>query len=199
MRKRSGISRRDLLKGGGAVVAGAALSTRVMADAPRVTEHLCAPCQAHFAEVKRLLHGAGVAFSEDTNLVRGLDYYVRTAFEAVASNLGAQNAVGGGGRYDGLVEALGGPPLAGVGFALGVERLLLAADSAAAVFPPEVCVIPLTEAATLAAFQMARREIPGCFIVSFPALVGEVEYTDASLLFRCHARSLSSTAPLHCS
>ena len=130
---------------------------RVMAAAPRFIEHLCAACQAHFGEVKRLLQAAGVVFSEDASLVRGLDYYVRTAFEAVASNLGAQNAVGGGGRYDGLVEALGGPPLAGVGFAFGVERLLLAADTAAAEVHPETYVIPLTEGATLVAFQMARR------------------------------------------
>ncbi len=130
---------------------------RVMADAPRVSEHLCPECRAHFAEVKRLLEAAGVVFREDASLVRGLDYYVRTAFEAVASNLGAQNAVGGGGRYDGLVEALGGPPLAGIGFALGIERLLLAGDTAAADLRPEVCVIPLSEAASVPAFQLARR------------------------------------------
>ena len=130
---------------------------RVMADAPRVTAHLCDACRVHFDEVKRLLGAADVAFSEDPRLVRGLDYYVRTAFEALAPNLGAQNAVGGGGRYDGLVEALGGPPLAGVGFAFGVERLLLAAGASAVADGPHVCVIPLADAATLAAFQMARR------------------------------------------
>ena len=70
---------------------------RIMADAPRVAEHLCEACRVHFDEVKRLLAAAGVAFSEDARLVRGLDYYVRTAFEALAPNLGAQNAVGGGG------------------------------------------------------------------------------------------------------
>ncbi len=130
---------------------------KLMVDAPRVTDHLCAPCRAHFDEVKRLLAAAGVAFTEDPRLVRGLDYYVRTAFEASAANLGAQNAVGGGGRYDGLVEALGGPPLAGVGFALGTERLLLAADAAAVETRPYVCVIPLADAATAAALEMARR------------------------------------------
>src|SRR5205085_1937560 len=129
---------------------------RVMADAPRVTDHLCEPCRAHFAEVKRLLAAAGIGFSEDARLVRGLDYYVRTAFEATASNLGAQNAVGGGGRYDGLVEALGGPPLAGVGFALGTERLLLSAGAAAVATEPYVCVIPLADAATAAALEIAR-------------------------------------------
>ncbi len=130
---------------------------RLMADAPRVIDHLCDACRTHFDEVKRLLASVDVAFSEDPRLVRGLDYYVRTAFEALAPNLGAQNAVGGGGRYDGLVEALGGPPLAGVGFALGVERLLLAAGASTVDASPQVCIIPLTAAATLAAFQMARR------------------------------------------
>ena len=129
---------------------------RVMVGAPRVGDHLCDACRAHFAEVKRLLAAAGVAFTEDPRLVRGLDYYVRTAFEATAGNLGAQNAVGGGGRYDGLVEALGGPPLAGVGFALGTERLLLAAGAAAVAARPYVCVIPLTEGATAAALNVAR-------------------------------------------
>ena len=104
-----------------------------------------------------MLGAAGVEFDEDPRLVRGLDYYVRTAFEVTAPNLGAQNAVGGGGRYDGLVEALGGPPLAGVGFALGVERMLLSAGEKAADVAPEVCAIPLAESATSAAFQLARR------------------------------------------
>jgi histidyl-tRNA synthetase len=130
---------------------------RIMADAPRVTDHLCDACRAHYDEVKRLLGAADVQFTEDPRLVRGLDYYVRTAFEALAPNLGAQNAVGGGGRYDGLVEALGGPPLAGVGFAFGVERLLLAADAVIVDASPDVCVIPLVDAATVPAFQMAHR------------------------------------------
>jgi histidyl-tRNA synthetase len=130
---------------------------KLMADAPRVTEHLCGPCREHFDAVKALLAAAGVVFSEDARLVRGLDYYVRTAFEASAPNLGAQNAVGGGGRYDGLVEALGGPPLAGVGFALGVERLLLAAEATGAGARPYVCIIPLADAATAPALQLARR------------------------------------------
>ncbi len=130
---------------------------RVMANAPRMADHLCAACRAHFAEVKRLVAAADVTVREDARLVRGLDYYVRTAFEALASNLGAQNAVGGGGRYDGLVEALGGPPLAGVGFALGVERLLLGTAGAAVEVGPDVYVMALTEAATVPAFRLARR------------------------------------------
>src|SRR6476469_8444091 len=99
-----------------------------MADAPLMNAHLCEPCRTPFAEVARLLAAADVAYRFEPRLVRGLDYYVRTAFEVIAGNLGAQNAVGGGGRYDGLVAELGGPPLPGIGFAIGLERLLMAAD-----------------------------------------------------------------------
>jgi histidyl-tRNA synthetase len=130
---------------------------RVMADAPLVTDHLCDACRAHFAEVQHLLQAAEVPFRVNPRLVRGLDYYVRTAFEVVAGNLGAQNAVGGGGRYDGLVEALGGPPLPGIGFAIGLERLLMAADGPAPDAHPEVDVIPISPAASAAAVRMARR------------------------------------------
>ncbi len=118
---------------------------RVMAHAPLVTDHLCEPCRAHFGEVERVLTAADVPYVKNPRLVRGLDYYVRTAFEASAPNLGAQNAVGGGGRYDGLVEALGGPPLAGVGFALGLERVIMAAGEEALDRRPDVCVIPLSD------------------------------------------------------
>jgi histidyl-tRNA synthetase len=130
---------------------------RVMADAPPVTAYLCEPCRQHLAEVERLLEAAEVPFTESARLVRGLDYYARTAFEVLAPNLGAQNAVGGGGRYDGLVEALGGPPVAGVGFALGLERLIMAAGAEVLARRPEVCVIPLTESAAASALQLARR------------------------------------------
>jgi histidyl-tRNA synthetase len=130
---------------------------RVMTDAPLVTDHLCEPCRAHFAEVQRLLQAADVPYRLNPRLVRGLDYYVRTAFEVVAENLGAQNAVGGGGRYDGLVAALGGPPLAGIGFAIGLERLLMAADAPPPDTHPEVDVIPLSTEASAAAVRIARR------------------------------------------
>ena len=80
----------------------------------------------HFAEVLALLRGAGVAYEIDPTLVRGLDYYTRTVFEFTSDALGAQSGIGGGGRYDGLVELLGGPPTPGIGWAAGVERILLA-------------------------------------------------------------------------
>src|SRR5205823_11963621 len=87
---------------------------------------LCDPCKAHFAGVQETLHRLGVAFVVDPKLVRGLDYYTRTTYEAIAtSGLGAQSTVAGGGRYDGLVKELGGPDVPGIGFAAGVERLAL--------------------------------------------------------------------------
>lgn len=98
----------------------------VMRDAPLISDHLCDACHKHFEEVTGLLDDLDVAYTLEPRLVRGLDYYTRTAFEFVAGNLGSQNAVGGGGRYDGLSEALGGPPLPGIGIAPGIDRILLA-------------------------------------------------------------------------
>jgi histidyl-tRNA synthetase len=92
-------------------------------QAPRLLERLCDGCAAHFEAVKSGLDALGVAYAVDGRLVRGLDYYVRTAFEFTSDALGAQSAVAGGGRYDRLVETLGGPPTPGIGFALGAERL----------------------------------------------------------------------------
>jgi histidyl-tRNA synthetase len=104
-------------------------------DAPRLVDLLCEPCAAHFARVRAGLESLGVAFTIQPRLVRGLDYYTRTTFELAAETLdSAQNAVGGGGRYDKLAEALGGPPTPGIGFGMGIERLLLACD-AESVFP----------------------------------------------------------------
>ncbi len=92
---------------------------------PRIADHLCEACAAHYAAVKRQLELRGVIFRENWRLVRGLDYYMRTTFEITAKGLGSQNAVCGGGRYDGLVELLGGPPTKGIGFAIGEDRLIL--------------------------------------------------------------------------
>jgi histidyl-tRNA synthetase len=101
----------------------------VMASAPRLLEHLSAEDAEHFAEVRGLLDAAGVAYEVDATLVRGLDYYTRTVFEFTSDELGAQSGVGGGGRYDGLVAELGGPPTPGMGWAAGVERILLAGQT----------------------------------------------------------------------
>jgi histidyl-tRNA synthetase len=104
---------------------------RVMRDAPRLLDRLPQEDLDHFAAVRELLDGAGLGYEVDTTLVRGLDYYTRTLFEFQSGALeAAQNAVGGGGRYDGLIQEIGGPPTPGMGWASGVERLLLAAPPA---------------------------------------------------------------------
>ena len=101
----------------------------LLKDAPLIVDQLCEECAVHYGGLKSLLQESGVRFTEDPRLVRGLDYYTRTAFEFTAAGLGSQNAVGGGGRYDGLAEALGGPSLPGIGFGLGVERIAMALEA----------------------------------------------------------------------
>lgn len=97
---------------------------------PRISDYLCDDCARHYAEVKRQLGMRGVRYHENWRLVRGLDYYMRTTFEITARGLGSQNAVCGGGRYDGLIELLGGPPTKGIGFAIGEDRLILSLQEA---------------------------------------------------------------------
>src|SRR5262249_4078610 len=99
---------------------------RVMASAPRLPDHLSAEDAEHFAEVRELLDAAGIAYQLHPTPLRGLGYDARTVFEFAWAALGARSGVGGGGRYDGLVEQLGGPPTPGMGWAAGVERILLA-------------------------------------------------------------------------
>ncbi|MET9067600.1 histidine--tRNA ligase [Streptosporangium sandarakinum] len=100
-----------------------------LAGAPLVVDHLCEACKTYHEEVRALLTASGVIYTDDPRLVRGLDYYTRTTFEFVHGGLGSQSAVGGGGRYDGLSEMLGGPVLPGVGWALGVDRTVLAMEA----------------------------------------------------------------------
>jgi histidyl-tRNA synthetase len=101
----------------------------VAADAPKITDHLCAECKAHFDAVQAGLAEEGVAFTVEPTLVRGLDYYTRTAFEFVHQGLSpSQSTICGGGRYDGLAEVLGGPPTPGVGFGLGLDRVAIALE-----------------------------------------------------------------------
>ena len=104
----------------------------VIEKLPSILDHLCEACRAHFAAVQEGLKERGIAFTINHRLVRGLHYYMRTTFEVTAPGLGAQNAVCGGGRYDGLSELLGGPPTKGIGWALGTDRLLLALEAAGA-------------------------------------------------------------------
>jgi histidyl-tRNA synthetase len=131
----------------------------VLAEAPRLVDRLCPQCHAHFAAVRSGLDALGVSYDLDTRLVRGLDYYTRTAYEFTSDELGAQSAVAGGGRYDGLAETLGGPPTPAIGFALGEERLALALDALgrpALESRPEVFLVAADEAGAREAMVRAR-------------------------------------------
>lgn len=97
----------------------------IVADAPTIDQMLCSDCRMHFTRVQDYLRALGVRYNLNSRLVRGLDYYTQTAFEIVAKGIGAQSSIGGGGRYDKLIEQIGGPSLPGIGFALGLERILL--------------------------------------------------------------------------
>ncbi len=107
-------------------------------DAPSLLDHICEDCREHFDSLTRRLDAIGIAYAIDRGIVRGLDYYTRTVFEFVSKNIGTQGTVCGGGRYDGLVEACGGAPTPGIGFALGAERLLLELQSRGIQLPGEV-------------------------------------------------------------
>ncbi len=124
-------------------------------DAPRITDFLCPDCAAHFATVTGLLDAAGMPYEPAPRLVRGLDYYVRTTFEIVSGDIGAQSSIAGGGRYDGLVAQLGGPDVPGIGFACGMERLaLLVGDGREP--RPDFDVAVLDQAAVGPALLLAR-------------------------------------------
>jgi histidyl-tRNA synthetase len=131
---------------------------RALAEtAPTVLDVLCTDCAAHFAQVRALLDAIGVAYEIDPRIVRGLDYYTRTVFEFVSSDLGAQSTVCAGGRYDGLVASLGGPPTPGVGFGMGIERLLMMLERAGLEPLPErhgIAVIALGDAARAASVPL---------------------------------------------
>jgi histidyl-tRNA synthetase len=127
---------------------------------PTITAALCEPCSEHFTEFKRLLKGRGMEFSIAPRLVRGLDYYMRTAFEITGSRLGAQNTIVGGGRYDGLSQLIGGPPAKGFGFALGIERLVMSMPDNAVDLKaesPMLYIAYIGQPARDYSFGMARR------------------------------------------
>jgi histidyl-tRNA synthetase len=131
----------------------------IIATLPRMAAHLCAECAEHFAEVKRQLELHGVIYRENWRLVRGLDYYMRTTFEITAQGLGSQNAVCGGGRYDGLVELLGGPPTKGIGFAIGEDRLILSLQESGKAPAPQgrdIYIAWMGERAFAAAIRAAK-------------------------------------------
>jgi histidyl-tRNA synthetase len=109
---------------------------QLLADAPHTVDHLCDKCSDHFAELRGHLDRLNKAYTVNYRLVRGLDYYTKTVFEVWAEGIGAQNALFGGGRYDGLAELLGGPPTPGVGFGSGLERIVMTMQAQAIVPPP---------------------------------------------------------------
>lgn len=129
-----------------------------LAGAPLAIDHLCAECKDHHDEVRRLLLDAGVEFVDDPRLVRGLDYYTRTTVEFVHDGLGAQSSIGGGGRYNGLSESIGGPPLPSVGWAIGVDRTVLALEAEGIEVAParscDVFAVPLGEGAKQTLFHL---------------------------------------------
>ena len=131
----------------------------IVKDAPRVLDVLCDECKDHFEGLQELLTAAGLTFEIDTGLVRGLDYYTKTAFEIQYTPLGAQSAVCGGGRYDGLIEECGGSPTPGIGFAIGMERVLLAMEQQGLLHTgkenPQVYVACQGREAQTAGFQLA--------------------------------------------
>lgn len=127
----------------------------VMAEAPKLLDHLSPPAREHRERVLESLELLGIPYAEDPTLVRGFDYYTMTVFEFTSSHLGAQSAVGGGGRYDGLVEQLGGPPTPGIGFGTGIERITLALQAAGAEAPAALdCYLAVPDA------ELRRRLLP---------------------------------------
>lgn len=113
------------------------ICSEIAKDAPKTTDYLCDDCAQHYNELLATLDGMGIEYVSDPKIVRGLDYYSRTVFEYQFTGIGAQNALGGGGRYDGLIESVGGPSLSGIGFAMGINRLILAMEQTGASYPEQ--------------------------------------------------------------
>jgi len=144
----------------------------VLDEAPRIIDHLCADCREHFDAVLELVKRAGLEPHLDFRLVRGLDYYTRTTFEFNSDRLGAQSGVGGGGRYDGLIEQIGGAPTPGVGWGSGLERIALAMrDQPLPSSAPDVYVVSFSDEARAAAFGVAQ-ELRGAGLAAELDLAG---------------------------
>ena len=151
---------------------------KIMETAPAITENLCQECESHFSEVKSYLNDQKIVFHEDPRLVRGLDYYTKTAFEIISRGLGAQNAIGGGGRYDDLVEELGGKPTPAVGFAAGIERMIIAIDQQKVKWPVEkgldIFVAKVNEKNKDTAFRLLQK-------IRDAGLSADMDYSEGSL------------------
>lgn len=151
------------------------ICSEIAAGAPATVDHLCEECSTHFEGVKSRLELLGIPFSVDTHIVRGLDYYSRTVFEFITTGIGAQSTVCGGGRYDGLVEQIGGPKLAGIGFAAGINRLVLSMQNGSNYVPtpafPALYIAALGERASLEAVRLCS-ELRGLDIRAETDIVG---------------------------
>ncbi|MBE3091564.1 MAG: histidine--tRNA ligase [Candidatus Atribacteria bacterium] len=151
---------------------------KIIEIAPVITENLCQECESHFSEVKSYLNDQKIVFHEDPRLIRGLDYYTKTAFEIISGGLGAQNAIGGGGRYDDLVEELGGKPTPAVGFAAGIERMIIAIDQQKIKWPVEkgldIFVAKVNEKNKDTAFRLLQK-------IRNTGLSADMDYSEGSL------------------
>jgi histidyl-tRNA synthetase len=147
-----------------------------MADAPSILDYLCPECSRHFETVKKALEKFKINFEVDKRLVRGLDYYNRTTFEVQTGSLGAQNAVAGGGRYDGLVKALGGPDQPAIGFAVGLDRFVELTDLKTENFVqnPDIFIAALGEKSQSMAFDWS------CGF-GLEGITAEIDFADKSL------------------
>lgn len=136
------------------------ICSKIAADAPVMIDYLCDDCRDHFDGVKAHLDAAGIAFCVNPHIVRGLDYYTRTVFEFISGDIGAQSTVCGGGRYDGLVGQMGGPAMPSLGFAMGIERLLMVLENSDIEIPAEkpvdIYIAPMGEKAGLMATQLCK-------------------------------------------
>ncbi len=134
---------------------------KINANAPIILDYICDDCKTHFAKVQKLLDLAGVSYNVNPNIVRGLDYYTKTVFEFVSDNIGAQGTVCGGGRYDGLIAEFGETDVPGIGFAVGIERLLMLLENTGVEIPckdsVKIYLAPMGEAEREKAFELANQ------------------------------------------
>ena len=160
--------------------------SKIAQGAPKITDYLCDECKEHFASVQKYLDAAGVEYTINPTIVRGLDYYTKTVFEFVTDFIGAQGTVCGGGRYDGLIEELGGKHLPSLGFAMGIERLLMLMDKQGIEIPkPSTCdlyVAVMGEKASLKSFEIIKA-VRSCGLIAETDVVGrglraQMKYAD---------------------
>lgn len=160
--------------------------SKIAGGAPKITDYLCDECKEHFASVQKYLDAAGVEYTVNPTIVRGLDYYTKTVFEFVTDFIGAQGTVCGGGRYDGLIEELGGKHLPSLGFAMGIERLLMLMDKQGIEIPkPSTCdlyVAVMGESASLKSFEIIKA-VRSCGLIAETDIVGrglraQMKYAD---------------------